>query len=332
MLARTVENVYWLARYLERAENTARLVSVNTHLLLDLPPGFAPGWLPLVDITGSRALFDSRYQCAGEHDVVQFLIADRGNPGSIVSSLDMARENARTLRDVLPAESWEELNRFLMQLSDDLPAGLSRRDRFDFLKRSILMSQTLAGMLEGTMSRNDAHTFMMLGRNLERADMTSRIIDVRSAQLLLSDAPELNPFETIQWMSVLRSLSGYEMYRLRRRARVSRADVLEFALRDEQFPRACLFCLRQMEVTLHGLPRSSGARRAVSGAYRFLADADLGGLGQPQVHELIDSAQLHLTAVHDSIAGTYFPQPSHVETRASLTCPHDALRSLPLFQ
>jgi uncharacterized alpha-E superfamily protein len=332
VLARTVENVYWLARYLERAENTARLVSVNTHLLLDLPAGFAPGWLPLVDITGSRALFDSRYQYAGEHDVVQFLISDRDNPGSIVSSLNMARENARAVRDVLPAESWEELNRFFIQLSEELPAGLSRRDRFDFLKRSILMSQTLTGMLEGTMSRNDAHTFMMLGRNLERADMTSRIIDVRSAQLLPPDAPALNPFETIQWMSVLRSLSGYQMYRLRRRARVSRADVLDFVLRDEQFPRACLFCLRQMEVSLEGLPRSSGARRAVSGAYRFLAAADLGGLGRPQVHELIDNAQLHLTAVHDSIAGTYFPQGGRAGSDASLPCPHDALRSLPLFQ
>ncbi len=332
MLARTVENVYWLARYLERAENTARLVSVNTHLLLDLPAGIAPGWLPLVDITGSRALFDSRYERAGEHDVVQFLIADRDNPGSLVSSLDLARENARALRDVLPAEAWEELNRFFIQLSEELPAGLSRRARFDFLKRSILMSQTLTGMLEGTMSRNDAHTFMMLGRNLERADMTSRIIDVRSAQLLPASAAELSPFDTIQWMSVLRSLSGYEMYRLRRRARMSRADVLEFALRDEQFPRACLFCLRQMELCLQGLPRSGGARRAVSGACRFLAAADLGGLGQPEVHELIDGAQLHLTAVHDSIAGTYFPQRSRAEDWAALPCAQDALRSLPLFQ
>ncbi len=308
MLARTVENVYWLARYLERAENTARLVSVNSHLLLDLPPGIDPGWLPLVDITGSRALFDARYKRAAERDVVQFLIADRDNPGSIVASLNLARENARALRDVLPAETWEELNSFFMRFSEDLPAGLSRAARFDFLKRSVLVSQTLTGMLDGTMSRNDAHTFMMLGRNLERADMTSRIIDVRSAQLL-PDTSELRPFDTIQWMSVLRSLSGYEMYRLGRE-RVNRADVLEFALRDERFPRSCLFCLLQMEPCLHGLPRSGGARSALVNASQFLAGADLGGLDQEGLHELIDQVQLHLTALHATIAGSYFPRPA----------------------
>jgi uncharacterized alpha-E superfamily protein len=308
MLARTVENVYWLARYLERAENTARLISVNTHLLLDLPPGIAPGWLPLVDITGSRAHFDARYKRAAQRDIVQFLIADRDNPGSIVSSLNLARENARALRDVLPAETWEELNRFFMRFSEELPAGLSRATRFDFLKRSVLVSQTLTGMLDGTMSRNDAHTFMMLGRNLERADMSSRIIDVRSAQLLPQDASELRPFDTIQWMSVLRSLSGYEMYRLARRARVNRADVLEFALRDEHFPRSCLFCLLQMELCLHGLPRSGGAHDALVNACQFLTGVDLGSLDQAGLHELIDRVQLHLTVLHDTIADSYFPR------------------------
>ncbi len=336
MLARTVENVYWLARYLERAENTARLISVNTQLLLDLPSGFAPGWLPLIDIMGSRAAFDSRYERTEEHDVVRFLIADRDNPGSIVSSLDMARENARTLRDVLPADAWEELNRFFMQLSEELPAGLSRRTRFDFLKRSILMSQTLTGMLEGTMSRNDAYTFMMVGRNLERADMTSRIIDVRAAQLLVAtNASELHPFDTIQWMSVLRSLSGYEMYRLGRRARVSRTDVLEFVLRDEQFPRACLFCLRQIELALHALLRSGSVRHALLAASRFLAGAPLEGLGQPEVHELIDRVQLHITAVHDSIACTYFPQQGRAdegESPPERAQAQSALRTLPLFR
>src|SRR5262245_14175623 len=112
VLARGVENVYWLARYLERAENTARLVSVNTNLLLDLPKGLAPGWQPLIDITGSRAMFDARGSRADERDIVQFLIADPDNPGSILSSFKMARENARTLRDVFPTDVWELLNQF----------------------------------------------------------------------------------------------------------------------------------------------------------------------------------------------------------------------------
>ena len=118
--------------------------------------------------------------------------------------------------------------------------------------------QTIAGMLDGTMNRNDAYIFSMLGRNLERADMTSRIVDVRSAQLLPAETPELRPFESVQWMSVLKSLSGYQMYRLRMRTRVKRTDVLQFLLRDDQFPRSCQFCLMQLERSLNELPRSEG--------------------------------------------------------------------------
>ena len=121
MLARVVENVYWLSRYLERAENTARIIGVNTNLLLDLPGGIAPGWLPLVDISGNRAEFDAQAETKGEErDVVNFLIADKENPGSICSSLTAARENARTLREILPTEAWELLNEFFAEFTKDL--------------------------------------------------------------------------------------------------------------------------------------------------------------------------------------------------------------------
>ena len=267
MLARVVENVYWLSRYLERAENTARIIGVNTNLLLDLPGGIAPGWLPLVDISGNRAEYDQLHEGKAtrgeERDVVQFLIADKSNPGSICSSMHLARENARTLREILPAEVWELLNEFFTECMRDVSAAINKRTRFEFLKRIVVTLQTIAGMLDGTMNRNDAYTFSQLGRNLERADMTSRIVDVRSAQLLPAETPELRPFESVQWMSVLKSLSGYQMYRLRMRTRVRRTDVLQFLLRDDQFPRSCQFCLMQLERSLNTLPRSEGgARRA----------------------------------------------------------------------
>ncbi len=316
MLARTVENVYWLARYLERAEDTARLIRVHMHLLLDLPAEVAPGWLPLIDITGSRAMFDERRGTnaprAEERDVVHFLVADRGNPGSILSSLTAVRENARTLRDVLPAESWEEFNGFFIRFSEDLHAGLARRDRFEFLRRSVLISQTLTGMLEGTMSRNHAHSFMALGRDLERADMTSRIIDVRCAQLR-PDTAEPRAFDTVQWMSVLHTLSGYEMYRLARPTRVERTGVLEFALRDALFPRSCLTCLRQMQQQLEQLPRSGEVRERLATARRFLHKAELAAIDAPSLHELIDELQRHLTLVHEQLSATYFPQATALE-------------------
>src|SRR3982750_1392132 len=162
MLARVVENVYWLSRYLERAENTARNIGVNTNLLLDLPGGIAPGWLP----RGTKG---------DERDVVHFLIAEKDNPGSICSSLHSARENARTLREILPIEAWELLNEFIGDCTRNVDGAINKRTRFEFLKRIVISLQTIAGMLDGTMNRNDAHTFSQLGRNLERADMTSRI-------------------------------------------------------------------------------------------------------------------------------------------------------------
>jgi uncharacterized alpha-E superfamily protein len=311
VLARTVESVYWLSRYLERAENTARIIGVNTNLLLDLPGGIAPGWLPLVDISGNRAEFDQQYAGRAtrgeERDVVTFLVADNDNPGSICSSLHSARENARTLREILPTEAWELLNEFIGECTRNVDGAINKRTRFEFLKRIVVSLQTIAGILDGTMNRNDAFTFSRLGRNLERADMTSRIVDVRSAQLLPAETPELRPFEAVQWMSVLKSLSGYQMYRLRMRTRVRRTDVLQFLLRDDQFPRSCQFCLTQVEHSLNRLPRSESVLEVLADAARFIERAPLATLDQPGLHELIDNLQLHISNVHDMIAGIYFP-------------------------
>ena len=331
MLSRVAENVYWLGRYLERAENTARLVNVNANLLLDLPPEYRPGWLALIDITGSRELFDAREKRAEERDVVHFVIADLDNPGSILSSVRSARENARILRDVLPNEVWEHMNELFMEIKEKLPAALGKRTRFHFLQRIIRGMQTLTGELEGTMSRNDAFTLLMLGRNLERADMTSRIIDVRSAQLLPADAPEFGAFETIQWLNLLKSLSGYQMYRLSQRTRVSRSAVLEFVLRDLQFPRACQFCLKEVEHFLRALPRSAGVLGALGGARSFLDDATPATLDQAGLHELIDRLQLHIIVVHEGIAQTYFPPRAGASGQSQVQFSGDERQKLPLF-
>jgi uncharacterized alpha-E superfamily protein len=331
VLARVAENVYWLARYLERAENTARLISVNANLLLDLQRGYELGWLPLIDITGSRAEFDAQKRRSDEREIVQFLLADIQNPGSISASLNAARENARTLRDILPTEAWEILNEFFQEFTVGLPTGLNRRTRHDFLKRIVVVSQALAGVLEGTMSRTDAYTFMLLGRNIERADMTSRIVDVRSAQILPTTS-DLVPFQTIQWISVLRSLSGQHMYRQTRRARVSRVESLDFALRDAQFPRSCRFCLLQIELSLRTLSRSSGVLDTLAGAQRFLAQASFADLDQEGLHQLIDHLQVYLIGVHASIAQAYFPAlPDNARRPLAQTQAQDSERTLPLF-
>jgi len=161
--------------------------------------------------------------------------------------------------------------------------------------------------------------------------MTSRIIDVRSAQPLSADAPGFGPFETIQWLNLLKSLSGEQMYRLSERTRVSRSAVLEFVLRDRQFPRACLFCLKEAEHALLELPRSAGVLGVLEGTCGFLANAALAKLDQPGLHEFIDRLQLHINAVHQGVAQTYFPPRAEAGTQRQVQFLSDERQTMPLF-
>lgn len=149
MLSRMAENMYWFARYLERAENVARLVTVTTNLMLDLPRQVTADWGPLVDITGSREAFMKRHGEISEHRVVQFLLADRDNPGSLISSLTKARENLRTTRDIVPAEAWEQINRIHLMAQDKMGEALSRRGRHEFLQAIVGHCQQIVGLLGG---------------------------------------------------------------------------------------------------------------------------------------------------------------------------------------
>lgn len=305
MLSRVAEAIYWTARYVERAENTARLVSVNANLLMDLPKGTAPGWEPLIDIIGGKELFESNHDEYSERNVARFFLGDAWNASSIIGSLHMARENARTVRDLLPRESWEQINNLHLYATQHMQSGLSKRGRFDYLRTIIAGVQQLTGMLAGTMNNDYGYNFLRMGRNLERADMTTRIVDVRSASLL-PDAAGLTPFENIQWMSVLHSLSGYQVYRQSMHSRVRRPDVLKFLLQNAQFPRAYLHCVGVVEACLQELPRSDSPLRTIARGKRHVQQADVAGLRQNDLHEFIDDLQCSLSEVHNDIAITYF--------------------------
>ena len=173
-----------------------------------------------------------------ECSVVKFLIGEGVNPGSIVSALALARENARTVRDFIPREAWEQVNELHMYAKQNLASGLGHRWRHDYSRGIILGVQQITGVLAGTMLHDDGYSFLRMGRNLERADMTIRIVDVRSDNLLPAQSEVLTPFENIQWMSVLKSLSAYQMYRRSQQVRVRRPDVLRFLLQERRYPRA----------------------------------------------------------------------------------------------
>lgn len=324
MLSRVAQNIYWMSRYLERAEDTARIINVNTNLLLDLPRNTTFGWLPLIYIVSAQEQFFEKdpHRLADESTVVSFLISDRDHHSSIISSLAAARENLRTTRDVVPSEAWEQINGLYIYARDHVP---NRRGRFEFLRRVIHGTQQINGLLAGTMSRTAAYGFVQMGRYLERADMITRILDVRSANLLprsgqaqtqmqmqaqmqlsTHQLEEQDPFESIQWMSVLKSLTAYQMYRQQVRLRVGGPDVLKFLLQNESFPRAVACCLEQLNAALGNLPRSSIPLAGISTLKQQLAAAAVPELAREGLHEFIDELQMGFGELHNQIATTYF--------------------------
>ncbi|MCF7983548.1 MAG: alpha-E domain-containing protein [Thiohalocapsa sp.] len=308
MLSRVAENIYWLARSVERAENTARVVSVNANLLLDLPKGIAPGWRPLIDITGSNDLFEEHFKDYGERQVVRFLLGDERHPGSIMSALAAARENCRTIRDIVPREAWEQINGLYLFAGDQLQKGTTKTGRHGYLRALITGCQTISGLLDGTMLHDEGYEFLRLGRYLERADMTTRIADVRSATLL-PDAEELRPYDNIQWVSVLKSMTAYQMYRRSEQIRVQRTPVLRFIFQSPLFPRSVRYCCRHASLSLERLPRHEASLRVANRLSRSLDGADLERLTQGDLHAFVDDLQLGIGDLHAEIAGTWFPPP-----------------------
>jgi uncharacterized alpha-E superfamily protein len=311
MLSRVAENIYWLSRYVERAENTARLVRVNSHLVLDTPRGIAPGWSPLVDITGLHDAFYAVDREPNERNVVRFLIGDANNPGSILSSLAAARENCRTVRDVLPRSSWESINELYLFAKENIQSGLTKNGRDAFLDGIISGSQRITGLLGSVMYRDEAWHFTRIGRNLERADMTTRIIDVRSTDLFPEDTPELLSLDALQWISVLRSMSGYQIYRRHVAIRVNRNEVLEFLFYNTRFPRSFLHCVDAVyesigELGEHGTGPSLRSIRALK---RKLRQQKVSELDQRGLHEFIDELQLGIMDLHSRLAEAFFPPP-----------------------
>ena len=313
MLSRVAENIYWLARYVERAENTARLVRVNSHLVLDTPSGIAPGWEPLVDITGLRSQFEAVEREPNERNVVRFLIGDMHNSGSILSSLAAARENCRTVREVLPRSSWEKLNELFLFAKENIQSGLTKGGRDDFLEGIISGSQHITGLLGSAMYRDEAWHFARIGRNLERADMTTRIIDVRSTDLFPDDMLESRSLDTLQWISVLRSMSGYQIYRRNVAIRVSRTDVLEFLFRDPLFPRSFMHCIDAVDQSIDGLDNTGPALRSIRALKRMLRDTSVGELSQAELHDFVDKLQLGIIDLHSALADAYFPPSIELE-------------------
>jgi len=312
MLSRVAERVYWMARYLERAENTARLVNVYSNLLLDLPRGTKVGWHTLIDITGVHDEFAATGRSDDERSVMRYLLSEQ-NGISLQSILAMVRENARTTREIIPAEAFEQINNIYLHIKENASGQISRSARNKLLEEVIIYCQQLEGLLAGCLSHNHVHRFIRMGRNLERADMTTRIVDVGSSSLLPELVPDskvedesTEPYQDMLWMSVLRSLSAYQMYRQNVEDRVNAEDVVMFLLQDEEFPRAVSFCLHQVKDCIQELSANTKALRRANKAIRTTQQADIPKLLSNGLFKYIDRLQVEIADIHDQIAAAWF--------------------------
>jgi uncharacterized alpha-E superfamily protein len=305
MLSRVAERLYWMARYLERAENTARLAKVYSYLMLDLPNGVGLRWQQLVDITGNQEIYRKHHRTAGERNVMRFILSDPGNPGSLLTSLSSARENVRTTRDLVPSEGWEHVNELYLFARKKLANKTLPRGLYEFLSEIIMRCQQMTGLLAGTMSHGDAYQFVRIGRNLERFDMSSRIIDVGSATLLARGA-ELEQLEGRLWTYLLRALSAHQMYRQYVRRQIRPDAALGFLLHDVRFPRALACTLCEIQSCLALLPRHEEAMKSCSELSGQVIESEVGKLYPQGLHGFLDKLQLELGGLHEQIVHTWF--------------------------
>jgi uncharacterized alpha-E superfamily protein len=321
LLSRVADAVYWLGRYIERAENVARFLDVNQNLMLDLPQGYADQWQPIVDTTGDRAEFLERYGVATQDTVVRFLAFDPENPNSIYSCVLAARENARSVRETISSEMWTQINSLYLLLTAE-SRKVEPTDLPTLCHQVRMGCHLIHGILHATMSHNEAWQFIRLGTLLERADKTTRILDVKYFILLPSVSDVGTPFDDVQWSAVLKSVSGFEMYR-KRYGRLSPDRIVEFLLLDGDFPRSFRYCVSIADHALHYITGTPGGTFSCPSEQRMgilRSELDFAGVDAilaAGLHEFCDAAQTKMNTIDECIKGDFFAlRPLLSEARA----------------
>lgn len=312
MLSRVADSIYWMSRYVERAENLARFIDVTYNVILDQPRGTGEQWEPLVRTTGDEEYFAEHYGEPNADSVLKFLTFDREYPNSIISSLSLARENARTVREAISSEAWEQLNEFYHFVKDASATsptiGSALSDFFRAVKQH---SHLFNGIIDATLTRGKEWHFANLGRLLERADKTSRILDVKYFTLLPTLQDVGTTIDDLQWSAVLRSVSGFEAYRKRYHT-ITIHRVVEFLVLDRVFPRAISFCVNWADDSVHQIAGTHvGTYRnpveQMLGRLRAeLVYADVDTIINQGLHEFIDSLQVRLNEIGNAIHESFF--------------------------
>lgn len=294
MLSRVADRLFWAARYLERAEDTARLTNAYTHMMMDVPEETAPGWDILIKILAAEPAFEARSRAYSEQNVLKFLIADLENPGGIYHAIKAARENVRTTRDVLPQEAWELVNELYLYTQESAERSIGRRNRYQFLEEIIGRCQEINGLLVSTLCRDHTYRFIQIGRLLERADMTTRIIDVGAAALLgeeRQNSLHRGTVDPLIWACLLRSLSAVGAYRREFGPSVEANHMVDFVMRDPTLPRSVRYCLNDIRAELLPLKNHKPALKLLDQARRSLSRFNPHTSSLEQLHRFIDQFQ-----------------------------------------
>lgn len=311
MLSRVAEAIYWAARYVERAENVARFVEVTLNLMLETPVQRRPSWRPLVMTTGDQERFEQRCADATPEAVAWFLTFDTDYPNSILSSLALARDNARTVREIISREMWQELNEFYLMVKRQSREPFRLGEMGEFYRRVKLSGIHHEGVTNATSSRGEAWSFARLGRLLERADKTSRILDVQ--YYLLSSEPHGlgGAVDPVGWGALLNSASALQMYR-QHYHETTPANVARFLLLNRQFPRAIAYCVSEAQLSLHAITGTplrtctNASERLLGRLQATLCYSSIEDVMAQGLHECIDQLQVALNEIGDAIQLGFF--------------------------
>ena len=305
LLSRVAERLYWLARYLERTENTARLIKSYNNLIMDIPIGSEPSWMILVDILDERNRYSKIFRNENEQNVHKFLVEKPSVTCGIHYSIAQARENMRTTRDALPEEAWEYTNSLFLFSSENRAKYGRRQARLAYLDEIIQRCQMISGLIDSTLPRDNAYHFIKIGYLLERADMTARITDVGAGDII--DREGINDaIDPILWGSLLEALSAKSAYRKAVSPIVEKNPIVDFLFKAESFPRSIYFCLREISIEIGDKPNRESVTKLLRSSMRKLRRFDASSLTREQLHEFIDKFQVSLIALNEEFYSSWF--------------------------
>ncbi|HTZ34903.1 MAG TPA: alpha-E domain-containing protein [Stellaceae bacterium] len=312
LLARYAECIFWLARQVERAENLARIIEVHETYARDRDG--MRDWSSIVQLNADEEAFAAKHGVASARNVIRFYLTDRENPTAILATVRDARENARTLRPLVSTEMWVQLNVFynrLMAIAErELTPG-SLSPLLDEIKRAC---QTFTGITEGTFYRDQAWFFYRLGRYIERADQTTRLLDSKY-YVLMRDTDVGNMVNTGQWLALLRAASGYHAFRLLHQSDLTPWRVAAFLLFNPSFPRSVLLCVRELDAAVTGLKSHYNLRggndvaEGIDQLRSILISRSIDEVLAAGLHEFIDFIQRYLVAITDRLGAAFFGHP-----------------------